>query len=388
MYDVAIVGAGPAGSSAANILADKGFKVIILEKEVLPRYKCCAGGISLCCLSSLYKLDIDINEVALQEYKGFALKYREVVAEANLGRTIGWGVYRDEFDNLLAKSAIYNGSRITQEKVLGFKEENGYIKVKTENGTRDTKLLFGADGLRSIIRKQLNIEYDKNKIGFCLDSEVKATTDVIEEFHDLLFLDFSYLERGFAWIFPKKQGNTINIGLGGYLNSIQSKNVNLKDLLYNFVRSQHTIDDIGSIKGALLPFGGTVNCFGKGNIILLGDAAGLSSPLDGEGISYALESGIIGAECAIKHFEEQIPLAELYNEAIEPLKKEINDYALTLQNKLYGSDFHRKHFVQKCASNDKLMETISKIFTHIISYEEGVKMLSPLNILVSSFHVG
>lgn len=80
----------------------------------------------------------------------------------------------------------------------------------------------------------------------------------------------------------------------------------------------------------MLPFGGTVDLFGKGNIILLGDAAGLASPLTGEGIPYALGSGIIAADCATKFFEEQLPLVESYTKAIKPLSREINDYALTL----------------------------------------------------------
>ena len=101
--------------------------------------------------------------------------------------------------------------------------------------------------------------------------------------------------------------------MGGYLNSIQALNVSLYDLLHRFFKSQNKFNDMGKVKGALLPFGGTVNCFGRGNTILLGDAAGLSSPLDGEGIPYALESGIIGAECAMRYFDEQIPLIELYS---------------------------------------------------------------------------
>lgn len=71
MYDVAIVGAGPAGCAAANILAKNGLKVIVTEKESLPRYKCCAGGISLRCLNSLYRLKVDINEVAFKITKDF-----------------------------------------------------------------------------------------------------------------------------------------------------------------------------------------------------------------------------------------------------------------------------------------------------------------------------
>jgi geranylgeranyl reductase family protein len=384
MYDAIIVGAGPAGCAAASILSKEGYKVIILEKEKIPRYKCCAGGISLRCLNSLFLLHTDINEVSLQEYKGFALRYGNKIAEANLGRTIGWGVYRDDFDEYLAKSAIYNGARIANEKMLGFKEENGLIKVVSENTKRETKVLLAADGIRSIIRKKLGITYDKSKIGFCLDAEVKASQEKIDEFNDLLHLDFSYLNKGYAWIFPKNEAKTINIGIGGYLNSIQNLKTPIKDIFLNFQKSQNIKCNPKEITGALLPFGGTVECFGKDNVLLLGDAAGLGSPLDGEGIPYALESGIVAADSVIQHFDTNENLTEMYTDRIQPMKSEINEYAFALQQKIFGSNSHRKRIVEWCATNEYLIETLSKIFTHIISYEEGVKKLTFRKIITSS----
>jgi len=65
-YDVIIVGAGPAGNASAKLLAEKGFNIAIIEKEKLPRDKVCSGMISKRCISSLKKLDVDIDEVSLQ----------------------------------------------------------------------------------------------------------------------------------------------------------------------------------------------------------------------------------------------------------------------------------------------------------------------------------
>ena len=86
-------------------------------------------------------------------------------------------------------------------------------------------------------------------------------------------------------------------------------------------------------------------------MLLLGDAAGLVSPLTGEGIPYAMQSGIKGADCAIKYFEDQTSLIESYTRAIDPITEEINNYGLTLQNKLFGSDLHRKNIIKRCYSN-------------------------------------
>jgi geranylgeranyl reductase family protein len=381
MYDVAIVGAGPAGSAAANILASNGFKTIVLEKETLPRFKCCAGGVSLRCNDSLSKLKIDIDEVAVHRYKGFALGFDEIIAKSNLKRTIGWGVYREDFDNLIAKSAIYNGARITKERVLGFKKENGKIKILTDKITRESRLLFGADGIRSVIRKNLGILYNKEKMGICLMSEFKTDSDFIESFEDLVHIDFSYLTRGYAWAFPKKEGNTINMGIGGYIDYIKNLDISLKNLFFKLLKKYNVNYNNEKITGALLPFGGTLDCFGIDNIILLGDAAGLVSPMDGEGIPYALESGIIASDCAKRYFENNDNLADTYRKEIEPITIELNNHALALQNKIYGSKGHRRNVVKCAAQSDKIMETISRIFTHIIPYDEGVKRLSTIRLI-------
>jgi len=384
LEDVIIVGAGPAGSAAANILAKNGLKVIILEKEKIPRHKNCAGGLALRCINSLYKLDINIKEVSLQDYSGFSLTYKDLTTRSDLGRTVGWGVYREDFDYLLAKKAISNGAKVIQEKVISFKEIDGRIKVFTNRGVRESTLLFGADGIGSIVSKELGVEYGADKIGYFLETEIKATKNKIEQFGNLLHLDLSYLDKGYAWAFPKINGETINVGIGCYLYLLKTLDLPLQELLKDFAKSHNISDDLKNVRGGLLPFGGTTECFGNGNVILLGDAAGLVSPVSGEGIPYALESGIIAAECAFEFFEKQVSLVKSYYEKIKSFSVDINQYGITLQNRVYGSDKHRKHVVKLCSSNNYLMDIMGKIFTHIITHEEGVRKISPIKLLVSS----
>ncbi|MCK4901781.1 MAG: geranylgeranyl reductase family protein [Thermoplasmatales archaeon] len=384
MTDVGIVGAGPAGCAVAILLAKKGFNVTIFEKEKIPRYKACGGGVAIQCENALMELGIDIEEVALQNYRGFIISYGDLEAKVDLNDKIGWGVYREDFDYLLTQNAVYSGANIRNIRVNGIKEMNGEILLSTDCGIKKTDILLAADGIKSTIRDNLNIFYDNNKLGFCLVSEVNEEKNRINSFNDLLQLDFSYLKKGFCWAFPKKEGNTINVGIGGYLNSVRNNDVTLKEMLINFVKSQNIANNIEQFNGALLPFGGTVDCFGKGNVILLGDAAGLASPLTGEGIPYALESGIIGANSVIRYFEDQIPIVDSYTDGITPISTEINKYAMILQNKLFGSDSHRRRIVKMCSQNDYLLETISKIFMHITPYEEGIKRLSTVNLLIST----
>lgn len=386
MIDVGIVGSGPAGCAAAIVLAKKGFKVTIFEKEKIPRYKACGGGVAIRCVNSLSKLGVDIEEVALQSYKGFVICYNNLKAKADLNKTIGWGVYREDFDYLLAQNAVYNGANIRQIKVNGIKKINNEIFLSTECGIKKTNILLAADGINSTIRNDLNIFYNHDKLGFCLVSEVVEDWHKINNLNDLLLLDFSYLKKGFCWAFPKKDKNTINVGIGSYLNSIRDDNRPLKEILIKFAKSHDISNNFKKFNGALLPFGGTVDCFGKGNVLLLGDAAGLASPLTGEGIPYALESGMIAANSVLKYFEDQIPVVESYTNYLIPISNEINNYGMILQNKLFGNDSHRRRIVKMCSQNDYLIDVISKIFMHIIPYKEGIKKLSIINLLVSPLH--
>jgi len=387
MIDVAIVGAGPAGCAAASVLAKRGYNVTIFEKEHLPRYKSCGGGVAIRCLKSLYQLGVNVENVALQDYKGFIISYDEIKAKSDLGRTIGWGVYRKDFDFLLTQNAINNGAKLENFEITGIQDDSDKVRILMSNGEyKEAMIVLAADGIRSKVRKSIGVAYDLKKLGFCLESDVKSSTETIDSFGDLVHLDFTHLNKGFLWAFPKKCGSTINFGAGGYLDFIQNSKFSLKDILVQFVKSFNLSINNDEIKGALLPFGGTTESFGKNNCLLLGDAAGLCSPLDGEGIPYALESGIVAADCVNDYFENQTPLLKSYSDMIEPLANEINIHALTLQHKLFGSNHHRKRIVETCANNDYLIDTITKIFMHIIPYDEGVKKLSYLKVLASSLH--
>ena len=382
MYDVIIVGAGPAGSAAAKILAENGFKVAIFEKMKLPRFKACGGGVAIQCLDSLKKLEVDVEEVALQEYKGFMLSYRDIIATCKLDMIMGWGVYRKDFDYLLTKKAENSGAKVfDKQKVIGFKENGDNIKLVTESGVEQTRILFGADGINSTIRKKLGIDYDRSKLGFCLESEIKTTKSKIEEYGDMINLDLSCLKEGYAWVFPKKRAGTVNVGIGTYLETAQSPDMPMKDVLLKFIRDKGLSDKLTNLSGALIPFGGTVNCFGKQNTILLGDAAGMVSPMSGEGIPYALDSGVIAAECAISFFENQTNLVDKYSKSVFPIAREINEYAIALQKRLYGSKSHRKLIVKMCANYPDFFDTVGKIFLHIIPYEQGIEKLSPIKLL-------
>lgn len=381
MLDISIVGAGPAGSSAAKILAEHGFKVAIFEKEKLPRHKHCGGGVSIYCSKYLKQLDVDIKQASLQDYTGFSLSYGDLSARCDLKTTIGYGVYREDFDFLITEAAKKAGSIVYNEKVISFKKEKNYYNILTKKGSYKTKYILGADGISSTIRKCLDIPYDKEKLAISIEAEVKATQKKIEEYENMVNLDLKYFDQGYAWDFPKIGKKTINFGVGTFLTASKNMEVPLKEVFFRFLKDKGFKNNVKDIHGALLPFRGTVEYFGKENVILIGDAAGLVSPLSGEGVPYALESGITAANCIKDYFNEDYFVLQNYEERLSHLKTELNHHAIILQNKLYGNDSHRKLIVRVCKENPRLIEDIGKIFMHMISYKTGVSKFSTINLI-------
>ena len=382
-YDVIIVGAGPAGNASAKLLAEKGFNIAIIEKEKLPRNKVCSGMISKRCISSLKKLDVDIDEVSLQSYKGFVLRFKDFSVNYHWNKDYIWGVNRKDFDYHLTNKSIDSGAILINEKATGFKEENNIIKVHTKKGVIKARVLLAADGINSTVRNCMEIKYDKRKIGVGVAAEIKTTDKKIQQLDSMITVDFSYLKEGVSYIMPKIKGGTIHISMGTYADSIKNAGISLKELLRKFGTERNIFENLNDIHGAVIPLGGTVDSFGNRNVILLGDAAGLVSCFSGEGIPYALESGIIAADCTVNFFEKKEPLADSYHNSIQHLAKEINDYSLTLQKRLFGSDRHRERVVKTCGKNEDLLNILSDIFTQEITYKEGVKKLSPMRLLPS-----
>lgn len=381
MLDISIVGAGPAGSSAAKILAENGFKVAIFEKERLPRHKHCGGGVSIYCSKYLEQLDVDIQKASLQDYTGFSLSYGDLSAKCDLKTTIGYGVYREDFDYLITESAIKAGSILNNKKITGLKKVKNYYNLLTKNGSYKTKYVLGADGINSTIRKCIGIPYERDKLAVSLEAEVKTTRKKIEEYNNMVNLDLKYFDQGYAWDFPKIGKKTINFGVGTFLTTSKNMEVPLREVFYRFLKDKGFKNNIKDVHGALLPFRGTVDYFGKENVILIGDAAGLVSPLSGEGVPYALESGITVANCIKDHFNDDNFALQNYEERLSHLKTELNKHAIVLQNKLYGTDSHRKLIVRICKENPRLIEDIGKIFMHMISYESGVTKFSTINLI-------
>ena len=155
-YEVVIVGAGPAGAILTYELARMGIRVLLLEKEILPRYKVCAGGIALRTASLI---PIDIGEVVEDVIYGIRLRYKfEKKILKTYDKPVMYLAMRDRFDYLLTRLAADAGAAVEEgEKVNYIESSSDCVRLKTETKSLSAQILVGADGANSIVARSAGL---------------------------------------------------------------------------------------------------------------------------------------------------------------------------------------------------------------------------------------
>jgi len=288
-YDVAVVGAGPAGCSAARALAQKGFKVVLIEKASLPRYKTCGGGI----LGRAHKLLPDrARAVVEREFRSVSLNF--LGAGLNFVATrpapLVYMTMRAELDCLLAREAKSAGAEVVEScPVRNVRVSGDWVEVSGDTGSFRAKFLIAADGVHSAIAKAAGWSA-LPRLAPALEWEVFLTDQEFERFGNRARFDFNLIEAGYAWIFPKRDHLSVGI------LSMRGRSPDLPAKLAEYLR-RVGITQIQKTDrhGHLIPVAPRQEKLARGRVLLVGDAAGLVDPVTAEGISYAILSGQLAA---------------------------------------------------------------------------------------------
>jgi len=309
-YDVIIVGAGPAGATLAYELAKANIKVLVLEKDKFPRYKACAGGITV---RAANLLPFDINSVIERVVYGARLSYKfDYKLTRFYDKPIAYMVTRDKFDYLLSKQAQDAGAELVDgQRVVQLETKAEKVKVFTETNAFFTRVVVGADGANSIVAKRLGLARDFY-YGLGLETEVYVAKDDLSKWDDLIELDLGTIPIGYGWLFPKE--NHLSIGVAGHLRFAKRLRPYLKRLLESYSLANC---EVKIFSGALMPVRkkGTPIAGDRG--LLVGDAAGLIDALTGEGIYYAIRSTRLAAPAIRKFLAGELPDLQGYEKAID-----------------------------------------------------------------------
>jgi flavin-dependent dehydrogenase len=311
-YDIVVAGSGPAGISAAihlvQLTSSLGNRLIVLEKETHPRKKICGGGISAYADYWLQRLGIKMTIPFLALKKTLIAidhdGYVEYCFDVGGFRT----VKREEFDQALVQAALNLGIIVVQnEPVISFFYSDEAIIVQTTKRNLNTRVLVGADGAQSIIRKTLYRNAGKRDTkSICSTLRFMARADgrnYPDQRAEEAVIDFSCTYRhgirGYAWSFPVIiEGQTwLNTGVGGFFTSKKDGSL-LKKILAEFLASRGILFNEDRVEGGLLRWFHPESIFSADRVLLVGDAAGVD-PLWGEGISFSLGYGHVAADAIV-----------------------------------------------------------------------------------------
>ncbi|NEV93331.1 geranylgeranyl reductase family protein [Psychroflexus sp. YR1-1] len=311
-YDLAIIGGGPSGASAAFEAAKSGLKTVIIEKEFLPRYKTCGGGFVF---RGRKDMPFDITSAVEREFFDVDIRFEAKKMALNTKRKhpIISMIMRDEFDFLMVQKAQELGVELLQgQKLVALDFKHQLTTLTTTSHTFQAKFIIAADGALSPTAKLAGWE-ETRMMCPALEYEIKVPDEDFRRLSTSARFDIDVVPYGYAWSFPKK--NHLSVGVGKFLKT--KKGVDLKTHYKNYLTMlgiTEVLEEQGH--GFIIPNTPRTDGFVKQNVFLIGDAAGFADPLTAEGISNAIYSGKLAATSIVESELNLEKAIQLYDEKL------------------------------------------------------------------------
>jgi geranylgeranyl reductase family protein len=306
MDDVVIVGAGPAGATAARTLTLAGARVTLLDRATFPRNKPCGGAISMRALGRFPYLrdairSIDtrlISRLHLESPSGEAVDLTSAEPAALMIRRIA-------FDRMLVRLAQDAGAELREGvEITQAEQVNGGVVLTQRNGTRlRAGIVIAADGANSVVAKRVGINPRWPPASVALDMMEETPFETLScADPDSLWVAYGYKKsQGYAYVFPKDRHVNVGIGyvLEHYRSVIGTRPYDLQRRFVDALRGQGILQGDSArqhFTPALIPVGGPLRRAVAGRVLFAGDAGGFVNGFSAEGIYYAMVSGDLAAQ--------------------------------------------------------------------------------------------
>ncbi|WP_139958134.1 geranylgeranyl reductase family protein [Flavicella sediminum] len=364
IYDVAIIGSGPSGASAALKLAENGISAVIIEKETLPRYKTCGGGFVY---RGRKNMPFDISSVVSKEFNKIEIYFDKSGQHLTAERPepLVTMVMRDEFDNLIVEKAKEKGITLLQNHKLTKISFEENIILHTSEGEVHTKFVIAADGALGPTAK-LTGWTDTRYMIPALEYEVEVSPEDFERLSKEARFDFDAVPLGYAWSFPKK--NHLSLGVA----TMRRTKIDLKKYYRDYLKTLGIKEVIKEeFHGFQIPVGARTDGFVRKNVFLVGDAAGFADPITAEGISNAILTGVMAAEAIVEGKLDSKKSQELYEAKLnEVLIPELKTGAY-LAKLFYENTSLRNLLMKRYGS--RMCEAMTEVFMGERTYPADIK---------------
>jgi geranylgeranyl reductase family protein len=290
-WDVAVVGGGPAGASAARAAALAGARTLLLEREDLPRYKRCGGGLIGLSQQAVAAAGVDVSAIERDRVGRLSFTSRGTHRYTREAAPFLPMVLRSELDAALVRAAVDAGAELrTGTAVNSYVQDDDGVVLTTSDGTVRARAVVGADGSGSRAAAHVGVVCEQVDLGM----EAELPTPAGGDWAGHVLLDWGPVPGSYGWVFPK--GDRLTVGVIGSRASGQR----VRQYFEAFVASLGLdLADGEHVGGHLTRVRAPSSPLRRGAVLVAGDAGGLLEPWTREGISFALRSGALAGTAAV-----------------------------------------------------------------------------------------